>query len=132
MMKHNTLRDFEAAWAEPGGSALDNWYERVRSLPIDHLSTADTCRSLRQGFLVDPVIRRAIDLFVADPAAGEIDEGELARALLTVPMGWWTDHLLEARRVTEVAQDWLTDQGGLPEIERLLAHLPIAALNKGG
>lgn len=132
MTGRSTLRDFEPTGSHPGVSALDGWYEGIRNLPIGHFSVGDTCRSLRQGLLVDPIIQRAIELFVADPLAGEIDDGELARALKAVPLGWWRTHGREAKRVVEVTRQRLVDEGGPEALRALLGHLSLSASSEAG
>lgn len=71
------------------GSALDEWYSRVRDLPIQELDDGDLSRACRQRLYLDHVVPIAVRRLTSYPLAGEIYDGELLAAMKAVPIQYW-------------------------------------------
>jgi len=71
------------------GSALETWYEQVRTIPIFKLGDEDLAKACRQlihlAFVVPTIVERLID----NPVTGTLYDGELVIALASVPRSFW-------------------------------------------
>ena len=78
--------------ARDGGSALEDWYQRVRDIPIDQLDSGDLARACRQELFLDALVPIALDRIAEDANAGGLYDGELASAVARIPNRFWTTH----------------------------------------
>jgi hypothetical protein len=70
-------------------SPLADWYQRVRIVPIDHLSLEDVCRAVRHDIFLAEVFQRAIEYLEDDPFCGDLRFGELITTLSQRPRVFW-------------------------------------------
>lgn len=104
--------------AMPGDSMLDEWYSRVRDIPIGDFNDDDLSRACRQQIHLEHVIPIAIERLHTQPLAGEIYDGELIVAMKSVPLDYWQrnqqsseclEHIIaQVKRITE-DEDLLAD-----------------------
>lgn len=65
-------------------SGLIRWYNRLIEKTAEELDVQDVLRMARQKILIDVAGNRAVDLFLTDPFAGEIDDGDLLELLVSM------------------------------------------------
>ena len=63
-------------------SSLTIWYNKVIDKSVEDLDICDVTRMIRQNILLDVAINRAIELFLANPFNGEMQEGDLLKLLV--------------------------------------------------
>ncbi|MCA8982948.1 MAG: contact-dependent growth inhibition system immunity protein [Planctomycetaceae bacterium] len=92
--------EFASSSSKPaaGDSALDEWYRRVRDIPINELDDGDLCRACRQQVYLDHVVPIAVERLTVQPLAGEMYDGELLVAMKSIPTGYW-------QRNSRISQD---------------------------
>lgn len=84
-------------------SSLDEWYARVRNVPIDEMDVGDLARACRQKLhlrLVMPVVANHLRI---DPLAGDIYDGELVNSLLLIPKSYWKENPTDAADLRNIA-----------------------------
>lgn len=77
---------------EDSPSSLTEWYLLVCDTPLDHLSTGDVCRAIRQNLFVNELLPFAVILLHDDVLAGERYDGELLAALASVRAECWQEN----------------------------------------
>jgi CDI immunity proteins len=85
-------------------SSLEEWYCRIRDIPIDSFDTEDLCRACRQKMYVDYVVPAALACLEEDPLAGELYDGELLVAMKSIPYRYWMENDESAARLIRVAR----------------------------
>jgi hypothetical protein len=70
-------------------SPLSDWYDSVREKRFSDFSVEDWCKCVRQDMFLEYVIAYALAELRRDPLAGEMYDGELANALLSVKQDFW-------------------------------------------
>lgn len=88
---------------------LQEWYDRVRSIPLSELSAGDLATAIRQGVWVDEVTPFAVSMLQQNPQAGDLYEGELIVALKCLSPTYWGKHRDLASLVRSVAKRVLKD-----------------------
>jgi len=103
-----TFRQLElpAERIEPteSGSALDEWYGRVRDLPIQELDDGDLSRACRQRLHLDHVVPIAVRRLASEPLAGETYDGELLAAMKSVPIQYWQSNQEISQELTTAVE----------------------------
>lgn len=104
---------------------LEEWYDRVRSIPLSQIPVGDLATAIRQEVWVEEVTPLAVRMLEEDPQAGELYEGELMVALKYLPPAYWGKHrdLASTVRtlVKRVFQDF--DDELKSRLEELLARM---------
>ena len=93
-------------------SALGDWYERVRDIPIDEMKIGDICRTVRQLLYFEYVVPLAVELLEKEPLAGELYEGELFMSFSSIKDGYWKSHPYLAERISRFGNQVLAVLGG--------------------
>jgi hypothetical protein len=75
---------------------LPAWYRAVRETPLDKLGVEDICKACHQQIHLEHVVPVALQLLQSDPVAGEMYDGELLASLKSIPVDYWSNHLVEA------------------------------------
>lgn len=102
-----TFREIEAAEGVVSGeikkdSSLEEWYARVRDVPLTALRVEDLCKSVRQCLYLEHVIPVALDVLEREPMAGEMYDGELASAFRVISETFWREHRQIATRTQDI------------------------------
>lgn len=63
-------------------TSLTTWYNKLLDKSYLELDIGDVIRMLRQNILPYMALNKAIDLFLENPYAGDIEEGEILSLLL--------------------------------------------------
>ena len=89
MSKINSIRNlygFDYYESASFNSSLTDWYNRVIDKSIDELDAMDVAKITRQSVLKDikdVAVDRAIELFLANPFDGELQDGDLLNVLVS-------------------------------------------------
>ena len=83
---------------------LEDWYAKVRQIPITQMSVGDLATACRQEIWIAQVIPVVIEVLKDDPCAGELYDGELVVALKLIPAEFWTQHPALARAVKAIVE----------------------------
>src|SRR5262245_19136053 len=75
-------------------SALEDWYEKVRNIPVEEFSDSDLAKSLRQNTFTDIVLPFALRRIFLDIESGDKYEGELLASFLSVSLDIWKQNSL--------------------------------------
>jgi len=67
-------------------SGLIDWYNRVIDKTYIDLDIYDVCKMIRQKFLKDLATRKAVELFLDNPYAGETHDGSLLEVIATLDL----------------------------------------------
>lgn len=102
MVTFKQLEDSKHREHLSAGSALDAWYDSVKSIPIDKLSVRDLAVAVRQHLFLKDVVPVALSFLERDPLAGAQFDGELLAALNSVPITFWSADHVEADRVRKI------------------------------
>jgi hypothetical protein len=104
------------------GWPLEEWYARVRELPLNALGAGDIAKACRQDVWLDYTVPRALDLLAEDFLAGDLYDGELVVSLRSVPAGFWEKHLDLAQRLSALIENGkaLLDDDEQGEVEELM------------
>ncbi len=70
-------------------SALGEWYESVRTTPIERLSVEDLAIAVRQNLFLREIVPLALKVLDHEPLAGSQYDGELLAAMNSVPTQFW-------------------------------------------
>jgi hypothetical protein len=81
---------------------LQEWYRRVREIPISELEVGDLAIALRQETWTEFVVPHAIDVLNEDILIGCIDDGELLRALCSLPSTFWEQNHIQTHRLQKI------------------------------
>jgi hypothetical protein len=60
---------------------LIGWYNNLIDKSVDELSVTDVSKMIRQDILKDLAVDRAIELFLSEPFASEMQDGDLLALL---------------------------------------------------
>ena len=105
-----TFRDLDHDVACLGAdTALDDWYESVRDIPLVDLDDECLARALRQQLFLPSVVPQAIARLEVDPLAGAQYEGELLAAIGTVPGSFWTNDKIHAQQTKSIVNGLLNE-----------------------
>lgn len=122
-----TFRDLDHDVACLGAdTALDDWYESVRDIPLVDLDDQCLARALRQQLFLPSVVPQAIARLEVDPLAGAQYEGELLAALGTIPASFWTDDKIHTHQTKSIVSGLLNsevDKGVLALAHELVDRL---------
>ena len=134
-MASTTFREIEIAEgidSSLGDSPLEIWYARVRNVPLSALGVEDVCKSLRQDIYPEYVVPIAVELLAKDPQAGEMYDGELARAFRGIPEPFWRKHPQLAAKVVDVMKNAISqlDDDAKSDVTMTAAAIE-AAINTG-
>jgi hypothetical protein len=104
-----TFRDLESeqdrSLVDSGGaSPLEIWYRSVRDKPVSTFSHNDLCKACRQQLFPEVIIPIAIDVLRKEPLAGEMYDGELLVAMVSVDCKYWLAHPTQALELSHIAQ----------------------------
>jgi len=83
-------------------SSLDEWYSKIRNVPIAEMEIGDLARACRQKLhlrLVVPVVAKHLRV---DPLAGDIYDGELVKSLLSIPPSYWVENPSDAAELCNI------------------------------
>jgi len=89
LSKINSIRNlygFDYYESASFNSSLTDWYNRVIDKSIDELDAMDVAKITRQSVLKDikdVAVDRAIELFLANPFDGELQDGDLLNVLVS-------------------------------------------------
>jgi len=64
-------------------SGLIRWYNSLIDKTVDELNVVDVSKMIRQNILKEVAIARAIDIFLSDPFAGEMQDGDLLSLIIS-------------------------------------------------
>lgn len=73
-------------------SPIEDWYIRVRDIPLIDLTDADIARACRQKIYLDVLVPICIKRIEVHPMAGDMYEGELVASLKYLPFTYWAAH----------------------------------------
>jgi hypothetical protein len=110
-MNSLTFRNIEQAKGIVAGStsdrqsALSDWYQLVREIPIEKLEIGDLSRAVRQSLYPEYTVPVALSVLKTRPLAGKLYDGELRLSLRSVPESFWRENLALARRTLEVCEE---------------------------
>jgi hypothetical protein len=104
------FKDIESK-SEPTGreSALDSWYNSVRTKPIIDFSIDDLCRACRQELYLEHVVPVALSAIEKDITAGYQYDGELASVLMRIPAEFWNSQIKLAKSVAKSLREGLEE-----------------------
>lgn len=74
---------------QAGNSPLDEWYQGIRSTPINEFDDGDLARACRQQLYLSHVVPTAVERLQSAPLAGDMYDGELLVAMKSVPIDYW-------------------------------------------
>lgn len=83
-------------------SALDEWYHRVRDVPLQAMDDGDLSRACRQRFHLDHIVPISVRRLRSFPLAGELYYGELLAAMKSIPVEYWHRNALISREMGRV------------------------------
>jgi len=85
MNQKDTLKNLFSLEYDNSGyrSGLIDWYNMLIDKNIDELTVTDVAKMIRQSILREVAVSRAVDLFLTDPYAGEMQDGELLALLVS-------------------------------------------------
>ena len=99
-------------------SAIDVWYATVRDTKLVNLTDGDLARACRQNIYVEAIAPFCLRKLENDPLAGDMDFGELIRAMKSFPPSYWREHPDIMEKYLQLAEkaylDYL-DYEGLPD-----------------
>lgn len=106
---------------------LEEWYDRVRSIPLSQIPVGDLATAIRQEVWVEEVTPLAVRMLEEDPMAGELYEGELMIALKYLRPAYWGKHRDLASTVSSLVKRVLNDFDDelKSELEELLARMDV-------
>jgi len=110
MIDHTRFADLERAAGqnyepvEGDKWPLEEWYAKVRQIPITQMSVGDLATACRQDVWTAQVILVMIEVLKGDPYAGELYDGELVVALKLVPVEFWKQNPELAQAVKAVVE----------------------------
>lgn len=70
-------------------SGLMEWYDRIYDVPFSRFSIEDLARACRQKRFPEFIVPRVLSVLREQPMSGELYEGELFDALMSVPTSFW-------------------------------------------
>jgi hypothetical protein len=71
--------------------ALDKWYNRLINKTADEIDLEDVSRMLSQSIFLDLGIKKAIEILLDDPVAGELYDGQLLELLSSIDLNKFED-----------------------------------------
>lgn len=125
-MSTTYFKDMETISESTGHeSALDNWYDSVRTKPITDFSIDDICRACRQELYLEHVVPVALSAIEQDVTAGYQYDGELASVLSRIPSAFWRSQINLAKSVAKSLREGLGefDEDIREEIKNFLSRI---------
>ena len=94
MLLDKTLEELDGVdWGEPTcPSSLVMDCHRLRRLPLKDFTDFDLARMVRQKIDLDWLVPISLVRLLDEPFAGELYDGELISAVLTLPAAFWQGH----------------------------------------
>ena len=126
MTTPQTFRDLDQGHAtadqETEISALDEWYDSVRDIPINELDDGDLSRACRQCLFPQSVVPVAVRRLQLQPLAGDSYDGELFASLRSVPRLYWKNNPEMASIILMISHVVLqqNEDGDLKEDARII------------
>lgn len=108
MNYHVTFRSLENNEHITSMAGLDEWYDKVRDVPIEDLDDLDLCRACRQRLFMAQVVPVAALRLQSDPLAGDVFEGELLASMKSIPSSFWQRDPLSGGQVLTIAESLLS------------------------
>ena len=90
---------------------MDEWYERMRDMPLNELGIGDLCRACRQRLFLDHTVPLLIERLALDPHGGELYDGELITVACNIPVEYWKTSLALLEKAKRMIMD------ALPEVD---------------
>lgn len=83
MSDKRTIQDiYNLEYDESGqNSGLTNWYNQLLGKTIDEIDEIDVSKMIRQDILKKLAIEKAMEIFIRDPLAGEMNDGDILENL---------------------------------------------------
>ncbi len=81
---------------------LEKWFAAMFDVPIEDFSVFNLARSCRQNMYVDEVMPYCLTALDTNPLAGELYNGELLVAVITLCTDYWKTHFDQRDAVVTV------------------------------
>ncbi len=96
----------------PPGSALEEWYIKVRDTKLAEMELEDLARACRQDLYDEEVVPLCLMKLEEDPLAGALYDGELTWSLKKgVSSEYWRTHPVEKERFLKLAERGYQENG---------------------
>jgi hypothetical protein len=92
-------------------SALEEWYNHVRDVPLENLGVGVLARACRQNIFPPAVVPICLLRLEEDPLAGDLYDGELLLALKGLPREYWVLHSQEKSEFLRLAERAVNESG---------------------
>jgi hypothetical protein len=110
--QYKTFRDLDGnVHLDEPSSALEEWYIRVRDIPLKDMSIGDLARACRQALFPPVVVPLCLSLLEQDPLAGDLYDGELLLSLKGIAHNYWVTHPKERSQLLGLAERAVRESG---------------------